>query len=130
MSGLAAHIAGFGAVGAVPRNMPRLVAVVASLVGRVPPALGAVPRDVPRLLTVVARRLVGALCALASYVPRTITSVATVGFFLAIPGEMARAVAFKTLFSLAAEARVPSTNTALSTLAGEVSRPVALVTNT
>lgn len=54
--------------------MPRLVAVVAGLVGVVAPALGAVPRDVPRFVAVVARRLVGTLRALARYVPGAVTS--------------------------------------------------------
>lgn len=53
--------------------MAGLVAVVAGLVG-VAPALGAVPRDVPSLVAVVARRLVRALRTLARYVSRAITS--------------------------------------------------------
>lgn len=75
VAGLAADVAGLGAVGAVARDVPRLVAVVAGLVGAVAPALGAVPRDVPRLVAVVTRRLVRALRALARYVPRPVTSV-------------------------------------------------------
>lgn len=55
--------------------MPRLVAVVAGLARGVAPALGAVPRDVARLVAVVARRLVGALRALPGYVTRAVTSV-------------------------------------------------------
>lgn len=74
MPGLAAHVACLGAVRAVARDVPRLVAVVACLVGVVAPALGAVARDVPGLVAVVARRLVGALRALARYVPRAVTS--------------------------------------------------------
>lgn len=74
MSGLAAHVAGLGAVGAVAGDVACLVAVVAGLAGGVAPALGAVARDVTGLVAVVARRLVGALRALARYVPRAITS--------------------------------------------------------
>lgn len=74
VSGLAAHVAGLGAVRAVARDVSGLVAVVARLAGRVAPALGAVARDVTSLVAVVARRLVGALRALARYVPRAITS--------------------------------------------------------
>lgn len=73
--GLAAHVASLGAVGAVARDVTRLVAVITGLVGVVAPSLGAVPRDVPSLVAVVARRLVGALRALARYVPRAVTSV-------------------------------------------------------
>lgn len=75
VAGLAAHVARLGAVGAVARDVAGLVAVVARLVGAVAPAFGAVPRDVPRLVARVARRLVGALRALARYVPRAVTSV-------------------------------------------------------
>lgn len=127
VSGLAAHIAGLGAIGAVAGDVPGLVAVVARLAGGVAPALRAVARDVPSLVAVVARRLVGALRALARYVPRAVTSVATVGLFLAVPREMARAVAFEALFALAIEAGVARGHAALGALAGEVPCPVALV---
>lgn len=53
--------------------MAGLVAVVAGLVG-IAPALGAVPRDVPSLVAIVARRLVGALRTFARYVSRAVTS--------------------------------------------------------
>lgn len=56
--------------------MAGLVAIVAGLV-RVTPALGAVSRDVPRLVAVVARRLIGALRALARYVSRAVASETT-----------------------------------------------------
>lgn len=74
MAGLAANVARLGAVGAVARDVARLVAVVAGLVGVVAPALGAVARDVPRLIAVVAGRLVRTLRALARYVSRAVTS--------------------------------------------------------
>lgn len=77
MSGLAAHVARLGAVGAVARDVARLVAVVACLIGVVAPAFGAVAGDVPRLVAVVARRLVRALRALARYVSRAVTSATT-----------------------------------------------------
>lgn len=77
VSGLAAHVAGLGAVGAVAGDVAGFVAVVAGLTRVVAPALGAVPRDVPRLVAAVARRLVGALRALARYVPRAVTPVHT-----------------------------------------------------
>lgn len=126
VSGLAAHVAGLGAVGAVARDVARLVAVVAGLVGVVAPALRAVPRDVPSLVAVVARRLVGTLRALARYVSRTVTSVATVGLLLAVPCEVSGAVAFETLFPLATEAGVAGRST-LRAFTGEVPCPVALV---
>lgn len=74
VSGLPAHVAGLGAVGAVARDVAGLVAVVAGLAGVVAPALGAVPRDVTGFVAVVARRLVGTLRALARYVSRAVTS--------------------------------------------------------
>lgn len=55
--------------------MAGLVAVVAGLVRAVAAALGAVPCDVPGLVAVVTRRLVRALRALARYVSRAVTSV-------------------------------------------------------
>lgn len=75
VSGLAAHVAGLGAVGAVARDVSGLVAVVAGLVGAVAAALRAVPRDVPSFVAVVARRLVGALRTLTRYMPGAVTSV-------------------------------------------------------
>lgn len=127
---LAANIAGFGAVGAVARDVPRLVAIVARLPRRVAPALGAVPRDVPRLVAIVARRLVRALRALARYVTRPITSVATVSLFLAISGEVPCAVALEALLALAVEARVARRHSAaLRALPREVPRPITLVAN-
>lgn len=74
VSGLAAHVASLGAVGAVAGDVPGLIAVVTCLAGRVAPALGAVPRDVPRLVAVVAGRFIRALRALARYVPRAVAS--------------------------------------------------------
>lgn len=127
VSGLAAHVAGLGAVGAVARDVAGLVAVVAGLAGAVAPALGAVPRDVPRLVAVVTRRLVGALRALARYVSRAVTSVATVGLFLAVPREVPCAVTLEALLALAIEARVARGHTTLGALPGEVPRPVAFV---
>lgn len=73
MSGLAAHITGLGAVGAVARDVAGLVAVVAGLRARVTASLGAGPGDVTSLVAVVARRLVRALRALTRYVPRAVT---------------------------------------------------------
>jgi len=134
VAGLAAHVARLGAIGAVARDVAGLVAVVAGLVRAVAPALGAVPRDVPRLVAVVAGRLVGALRALARYVPRAVTSVATVGFLLAVPCEVSGAVALEALFALAAEAGVsarraaaPGPGACLRALPGEVPCPVTLV---
>lgn len=124
---LAAHVARLGAVGAVARDVAGLVAVVARLVGRVPPALGAVTRDVPRLVARVARRLVRALRALTRYVPRAVTPVATVGFLLAVPRKVAGAVAFEALLALPVKPGVAGTDAALRALAGKVPRPVALV---
>lgn len=107
--------------------MAGLVAVVAGLVGAIAPALGAVPCDVPGLVAVVTRRLVRTLRALARYVSRAVTSVATVSLLLAVSREVSGAVALEALFALAVEARVASSDAALGTLAGEVPRPVALV---
>lgn len=128
MAGLAAHVAGLRAVWAVAGDVPRLVAVVASLAGGVAPSLGAIPRDVPGFIAVVARRLVGTLGALARYMTGAVTSVATVGLLLTVACEVTSAVALEALFTLTVEARVAD-RTALSALAGEMPRPVALVAN-
>lgn len=128
VSGLAAHVARLGAVGAVAGDVAGLVAVVAGLVRAVAAALGAVPCDVPGLVTVVTRRLVRALRAFARYVSRAVTSVATVSLLLAVTREVSGAVALEALFALAVEARVTSAlHASLGTLAGEVPRPVTLV---
>lgn len=127
MSGLAADVASLGAVGAVARDVPGLVAVVAGLVGVVAAALRAVPRDVPGFVAVVARRLVGALRALTRYVPRAITSVATVSLLLAVARKVPGAVALEALLPLPVEASVAGAYATLRALAGEVPRPVALV---
>lgn len=128
VSGLAADVAGLGAVRAVARDVSGLVAVVAGLAGAVAPALGAVPRDVTGFVAVVARRLVGTLRALARYVSRAVTSVATVSFLLAVPREVPGAVALEALFALAVEAGVATRgHAALGALASEVPRPVTLV---
>lgn len=124
---LAAHVARLGAVGAVARDVAGLVAVVARLVRVVAPAFRTVPRDVPSLVAVVARRLVRALRALARYVPRAVTSVATVGFLLAVAGEVADAVTLEALLPLSVEAGVAGAHAALRALAGEMPCPVALV---
>lgn len=129
VAGLAAHVAGLGAIGAVARDVSGLVAVVACLVGVVAAALGAVPRDVPRFIAVVAGRLVGALRTLTRYMPRAVTSVATVGFLLAVAREMPGAVALEALLPLPVEPSVAGADASLRTLAGEVPRPVALVAN-
>lgn len=73
VSGLPAHVAGLSAVGAVAWDVAGLVAVVAGLVG-VASTLGAVSRNVPSLVAIVARRLIGALRTLARYVSRAVTS--------------------------------------------------------
>lgn len=124
---LAAHVARLGAVGAVARDVAGLVARVARLAGAVAAALRAVARDVARLVAVVARRLVGALRALARYVARPVTSVATVGFLLAVAREVSGAVALEALLALPVEPGVAGRHAALRALAGEVAGPVTLV---
>lgn len=54
VAGLAAHVAGLGAVRAVARDVPGFVAIVTGLRPRVTTALGAVPCNVPSLVAVVA----------------------------------------------------------------------------
>lgn len=127
VSGLAAHVASLGAVGAVAGDVPGLVAVVARLAGRVAPTLGAVPCNVSGLITVITRRLVRALRALARYVPRAVASVTTVSLLLAVACEVTGAVALEALFALAAEAGVARGHATLRAFAGEVPRPVAFV---
>lgn len=107
--------------------MAGLVAVVARLIGAVASTLWAVPCDVPGLAAVVARRLVRTLRALARYVSRAVTSVATVGLFLAVACKVSSTIALEALFALAVEARIARRHAALGTLAGEVPCPVTLV---
>lgn len=138
MARLAAHVTRLGAIWAVARDVPRLAAVVARLAASrltFLPTLGAVARNVPRLVAVVARRLVRALCALAGYMSRAVTPVASLLLFLAISSEVSRAVAFEALLASAVvvPAVAPITGTtataALVALPGKVPCAITLVAN-
>lgn len=129
VAGLAAHVARLGAVGTVAGDVAGLVAVIAGLRRRLSPPLGTVPCDVARLVAVVTRRLVRALCALARYVPRAVTSVATVSLFLAIPRKVSCAVALEALLTLPIETGIPRHHAPLRAFAREMPGPVALVAN-
>jgi len=139
MAGFVADVASLSVFWTVPRQVPHFVAVEAGLIGhavhRTP--FGAAPRNMPRLIAVVARRSVRTLVTVLGEVALAIAPIATLSVLLAITSEVAQPVAFVAFLAAPAVAittavptTAPSSTTRLRTFTGEMSWTTALVANT